>query len=372
MTGTDPFDVWSGKIEKEPFIAYGKPNDPAGIYREAVNAYPPWAYGFVLPIAGLPLYWCWIFYFLCMAAFLAMFGWFGWRIGRAEFSDKWDARLVSVMPLLVLVFAIASNVRTGNYAVHVLAAVVLMAWALDRGRDALAGVCWAAAMVKPQLGLIFAVPLLMRRKIKTCATAVAVCLAASVPAVMLSDKNLFVLTRESIDGSMAFFCGCGTMPYLLAERLPQQVAVMLALVVGAAFCVLMTRLVSRNASWLETLMPAALCGTLWSYSQLYCTVVIWPYFVMLAVSLLKNPKSVALRVIAVFSCIFLSRIYTFYHGFMLDYGKVFGLPYFDLKLHGHLDSLNSAGGLLSALAFCVWKYLHPQDGNTGAMTKCGL
>ena len=55
------------------------------------------------------------------------------------------------------------------------AMLLLMVTALQHGYDTIAGICWALIMTKPQMGLLFSIPLLWYKKYKTVFVAIFVC-----------------------------------------------------------------------------------------------------------------------------------------------------------------------------------------------------
>ena len=90
-----------------------------------------------------------------------------------------------------------------------------MGYFLNKGNDVIAGFCWAIAMIKPQLGLIFAIPLLMRRKWKTCFVAGIICLSLSIPPALMCNTSPLTMILQAPSANTFMFHGCGTWPYVL-------------------------------------------------------------------------------------------------------------------------------------------------------------
>jgi len=346
----DPFDIWSEKIDLPPYYSYARPEKASATYTKCVNAYPPWAYAMAYPLAVLPRPFCWFLYLGFNLAVLALLGVAAFRYARSRQLDPADARIVGVASVLLIGFACASCYQSGNYPIPVLFATLAMVWCLNRGHDALAGICWAFAMIKPQLALLFAVPLLLRRKFLTCTVAVATCVFASIPAMILCRRGFVELVQHGISGSSHIFMGCGTFPGFLCPLVSQGVGIYTGLVIGAALCVYLTWRAPRSADWFVLLTPATLVATCWTYSQLYNTVLAWFFFVLIAMALLRAPQDRALRGLAVLSVLTVARPYTFLHGFLMLLPARYN---YSIELHWWLDSV----GLLFALVVFTWFWL---------------
>ncbi|MBR4615754.1 MAG: DUF2029 domain-containing protein, partial [Kiritimatiellae bacterium] len=324
-------------------------------FTELINAYVPWEYIMMMPFAVMPRTFSWILYFALMMAGL----WVVFRVGKSfgmRFADGGHEIGVAVgaAPILLAGLPIYQNFHAGNLALPVLLSSALMAACLNRGKDALAGVCWAFAMLKPNLGLAFAIPLLMRKKFLTCIVAAGTCLALTAISSLLCSTSPFALVLQGPAASAFAFVGCGTFPYFLCGMLPGSLDVMAGIAVGAVVCLVMTRVLVRAGfrDWIVLAMPAAVVGAAWSYSQCYCFTMNWFFFAVLAAALARRPRSKFLWCIAVASALLMTRIYNFAHtlaGLALGSG-------FDAasELHYHVDSLVTTAGLAVAAAFCAW------------------
>ena len=162
LRGVNPYNVWHGDIVLKPYVPHvGKPREVVEGkegFTELINAYAPWEYIMMMPFALMPRTASWILYFVLMLASLgALFA-----VGRSfamRFAgvDRDVGAIVGAVAILLAGLPIYQNFHAG---VPVLLAAALMAVCLNRGWDMLAGVCWAFAMLKPNLGLAFAIPLL--------------------------------------------------------------------------------------------------------------------------------------------------------------------------------------------------------------------
>lgn len=359
--GVDPFDVWSGKTVHAPYYPDVKPEMRSEVHTRRVNAYPPWAYTFGMPLTFLPETAAWYLYFAFNVFALLALGFVGFRYAKDELGDADDARFGAVVPLLLAVFAIGSCFMSGNYPIPVLCATLAMIWCLNRGHDILAGFCWALAMIKPQMVLLYAVPLLMRRRFLTCAVAAVTCLVASVLPMILCHKGLVEMIQNGIGASQHAFMGCGTCPGVLIPLFGHALSINVGLAVGLLLCVVLTWKTPRQANWLVFLGPAVYISTAWTYSQLYASVTMWPFLLMLVVSLCRQPRSKALWCIFALSVLFVTRAYTFFHGFTMLVPERFG---YSMALHGVIDSLNSLLGLVIFIWFWRVTVMHGREGET--------
>lgn len=349
--GVNPFDVWHGDVVLPPFRPnYGsKVSGPE--FTEEINAYAPWEYAFMLPLSFLPRKLAWMLYFAMMGLSLAFVFAIGRAYGQSATGSREDGLIAGAVPVLMVAYPIWSNICIGNFSVIVLAAVVAMAYFLDRDKDVCAGFAWALAMLKPQLGLIFAIPLIMRRKWRTCLVAAGTCAVASiVPSAMCGTPPL-TLILQTPAANLFCFKGCGTLPYALCGHLPGNGDVMLAVAIGALACFALSRLIPCDASWLVFLSPAAICATSWTYVSTYGHVLCYFLFLGIVIDLLKDPADRIAWAFFAFAAVFASRAYSAYHGFVSAFGSIWPSLAYPESLHCHIDSLNSTAVLVSASAF---------------------
>ena len=341
--GYDPLDIWGEKRFLPPYVSSFS-DDKRNIWEhEPVNAYTPWEYAYMMPLSFLPRRVAWGVYVAFMFACL---------IVLLRLSRKQEGPLVAALSLLLVVYPVWSNFFAGNFAVPLLFAAFMMAWLLNRGHDALAGVAWALLMTKPQLGLLFAVPLLWRGKIVTCVVAASICLAASlVPAALCSTSPL-KLIFDAPSANTACFSGSGTLPWCLCGLLSRNAEIVLSCVIGFAVCFFMTWCLRREKDWFLFFMPAAICAPNWTYTQSCSFAFGWFFFFAILRDLRRNPQSTTLRVFLLLAILVVSRAYVaIYNGIGFCH---LSAPY-SQDVHLTIDSLNSTASLLLALAFCVWR-----------------
>lgn len=361
MKGVNPFDVWHGDVVTKPYVPLGGP--AAGKFAgedgfdELINAYPPWEYVMMMPFALLPRAIAWPLYFLGMMAGLLVVLAVGRRFCRLAAGLGPEAGLVvGVSSILFAGLPIYQNFHAGNFAVPVLVATALMAVCLNRGKDALAGVCWAFAMLKPQIGLAFAVPLLMLRRYKTCFVAAGICLALSVVPALMCHASPVDMIFQGARGSTYAFMGSGTFPCFLREFLPGDSGIIAGLLVGAIICAVMTRMLCASGArdHVVILMPAAVVGASWTYAQCFNYSMNWFFFVVLFASMAKWPKERFLWAIAALAAVFMTRLYNLTHMLPKVLPRVFPEFLPEESWHYHIDSFVSSVGIALTFAFCAW------------------
>ena len=352
--GVDPFDVWSQKVLKFPYYPLTSPELRSADRWAQINAYTPWEYSVVMPLLLVPRQLAWFGFYLSMLVCVGVLMFCAYRKER-EVGGFWDAVLVAALPMLVVIHPLFTNLCVGNWTLHILLAIMGMVFFLNRGKDWQAGVCWAFAMIKPQLALLLAVPLLWRRKWKVCFVAASVCVLASVPAMFLTGKSFIALVREAPAASAHAFFGCGTLPYPLFRLLPVEMGGALGMIGGLLACVVLTWLVRTRTDWAFFLLPAVVCSLSWTYAPQYSQLFGWLLLVCFSVELLRHPRSPFLYILIPFLLLSVSRIYRCLYGVATIYG-IRGLGWFRQaeELRRTIDSFNSSLTLVVAIVFCIW------------------
>lgn len=357
LEGVDPFDVWSEAVQKPPYFAYYPEKDLSTTgFRHPINAYPPWEYPLMMPLTTIPRQVAWLVFFVEMFLCGALLFYLAYRKGRVLSGDVWGGLLVASIPLLVLSYPLFANISVGNYSLHIMAALALAIVCMNRGADVLAGVFWALAMIKPQMSLLFAVPLLLRGKWRTCFTAGFLCVLAGIPAVLLCGKSFVALCREAPAATAHYFLGCGTYPYLFCGRLPVEMEIGIGLAVGLVVCLWMTWRVRAERDWWFLAMPAIACSACWSYANPYVHALEWFFLVVLVLELIRVPRSKFLWTVFLLSVLPVSRVFRCFYGVAVIYGM--GVkPLAELSVFAQrvLESLNTTFTLALVVVFSLWK-----------------
>lgn len=285
--GYDPYDVFTGKVSIPCVVSMADLPSLSVVplmqrlpsYRDfgkegqkemAIHAYPPWSYAWLVPWTLVPRDAAWMFHLLCeMLSFAVLFA------VPAKFMSKSGAS-----PTLVLAFvALAANFgkvfpmtfMCGNYSLFVAAGAVGMAHFLDRGKPVAAGLCFAVMMLKPQIGTIFAIPLLMGRRFLTIGVAVAACVAGTILSSVLCGTSPVDLIRHSNAAGPVFFQGTALVPWKLFpwSKTTQFPLVPVCAAFGSAVCVAVSWRLRRLESWFFRLAPVAVCSLFWMVARTY-------------------------------------------------------------------------------------------------------
>ena len=223
----------------------------------------------MLPIALMPKELAartWLVFEVVCAVFLLAFAFF---VGYGTDRCVWRGWFSLVLGTCATV-SVADCLTCLNFGLPIAVVAVLMCICLDRGLDASAGVCWALMMVKPQIALVFAIPLLFERKFKTVFVAAIVCFGAAIVPAALCGRNPI----EMILGLR----NCGTefpqlgtirsllLPDVVLGRLWLDSKMILCAngIVGIVFCIALTAIWRRTGSWLWKFLPAMALSFCWT------------------------------------------------------------------------------------------------------------
>jgi hypothetical protein len=351
--GVDPFLIWSEKVVFPPYYSNNPEckTIPAGC-DEQISVYTPWQYLLMSPFSFFDRNTGWWMYavFSAVCCFVIL------SVSKYRFQDvSKDHGVVFALgacPLLCVMYPVWSNFMVGNNIVVILCAAILMTVSLLKRQNILAGLCWMIVMIKPQCGLLFAIPLLFRMKVVTGIVAVFSCIFLSIPAVILCKANLMDMFFEPAQASAFAFEGCGTWPKFLCGYFSNETDIAIGLAIGTALCLWMTWLLRREKDWLVYLMPAAVCSSCWTYTQAYTHAMGWFLAYAIIKELIRNPYSKVMRILAAFSLLVLPRFILAWHGLYAYMGWRFPMSEF---MYRSVDSLNSTCSLALALAFCLVK-----------------
>ena len=349
LRGVNPFSVWNEDVVLPPFVS----NLPKKPVREGcvepVNAYAPWEYTYMMPLALMPRHVAWFLYSVVMCVAMLALTVFS-RPTDGSVLGSGDAIVLKSVPFVIVSYLLWSNASVGNFIVIVLFAAVMMALALSRDWQIAGGVMWALAMVKPQCAILFSVPLLMRGKVLTCVVAGMICLVASVLPAAMCHSSLLDMLAQGPAANAELFYGCGTWPMFLCGMFGRGADIGIGLVVGLLLCVWMTWLLRHDRDWLVYLMPAAICSSCWTYTQAYSHAMGWFVAYVIVRKLIENPRSKFLWALFVISLPVLSRAFLAWHGFAAFFGTGFPMSEYAFRC---LDSLNSTASLAIAAVLCV-------------------
>lgn len=356
--GIDPYAIWSGSVIVSGYKpGYSATIQDESLYNESddiVCVNTPWIYAAILPLTFLPWRVAAAVHFGIMVMSLGVLAFVGVRLARKYGLDRDESIFASVASILAISMPLLQDFSSANWALIVIAASVMMAFFLERGANIAAGVCWAIAMIKPHVGLIFAVPLLMRCRIKTCVVAVLTCLLATLVSAIMTHTSPITLIMNSFAPNQGYFWGCGTMPSIVCGLVPTNVAIFGGLIVGAIVCIWLTRKMLATNDEFLIIAPAAICSMCWTYARCYSHVASWFFFIWLCIALKRSKFAVRYVVLGVIALFSLTRLYNVMHSLHLYMGVsvLQGMTWLDTYFEA-IDTLNSTFDLiLAACLFC--------------------
>jgi len=303
-TGVDPCKVFTKEAEHpfyDSFTSFSsRGTAPDGLPKRLLAAYTPWGYMFVMPFTAMHIYYAlFVWQLVTFAVLVAAFRW-ARNFARRQNGDSENARNLACLGLAFYAFSFGSLVYFKNYAAIHLAAVLGMVWCLNangsqagqsRRKNILlqtgAGFCWALLMIKPQIGLLAAIPLLLWRKWIAIASAAAFCTAGTVPPMLLSGESFWNLATGYTANGIAYYRGTLLMPVFFARLpfvggLPAGIQMGMSMALGALVCAVLSWRVRNCADWTVRVAPWLAVAPAWAYGYDHDTFV-WLLPVMLFV-----------------------------------------------------------------------------------------
>ena len=270
--GVNPFHVWHGETESERFCSIGGNGISAAESpsKLRIHAYPPWHMAYTWFYGLLP--------FSCVAGLVLLAGGLAMVFLLAEFRRQappgkklfywaWMAQGV-VLPAVICCLV-------GNYGLICAALSLVLIHAVRRNWQVVAGIAWALMMTKPQLAVLFVLPLLFQRKYGTILVAAVVCVLATLwPAFVYGENPLDLIFQIPLIGA-AFETNV-----IYGKLLPRAVAPFVK-TVWLAICVLacgwMTWRLRKSPHDLRRYAPVSFFFPLWMYSMAHDHVLTWVF-----------------------------------------------------------------------------------------------
>ena len=261
--GIDPFDIWNRTVVSDRFRGWNRPDKPAEPPdgRLKVHAYPAWHMAPCWWYGSVPWWLCASLMGLLYACSLVWSArWCVLRLAAAPGHPAENALFL----LALYLHPLGGICLTMNYGLLLLGTILLMGEALDRGRDALAGVLYSVVLFKPQIGLLLALPLLVGRRFKTLAVTASVCLAETLFASWKLGKPPWELLLQIPAIGAPYAKGFyAEMAGLVAGNAGPLVAMAAFAALASAGCWLVRK---APAAWMR-FVPALAVAPFWTYSQ---------------------------------------------------------------------------------------------------------
>jgi len=229
-----------------------------------------------------------LFQALTLAALGAMM-WYGAR--ELGFAGKSAALLGASVP-----FAFSGNctaVALGQFSIICAAFVVLQIALLKRNRPALAGICWALAMLKPQIGLPFAVLFIVRQQWRGLVAGGMLLALVTAFALWWTNVAPWNFWQQGVATQTLKFAakGCGAGLWVHAFGLNPRAATLAGLGMAVAFGVAL--LFRQIRSKFTTDTAAAVCAVLGAslfYHRHYDNVMLVPLMLPLLAASLRDGR----------------------------------------------------------------------------------
>ena len=371
--GINPFDVWDGTVDKMPYVPNNRQDLWTSERNEFINAYTPWSYPLMIPLTCLSRTLAWRVFYAFMVLCVAVLGWLGFCWGRTKFGSA-VAGMFTAAFALAIPYAMNYNLLAGNYCILIAAAIVGMAVALDRGRDVLAGIFWAIAMIKPQIAIYLAIPLLLKRKFLVCCVAAGICLALLALTSCLCSTSPVKLIGDAANGSAFWFTGTGLVPSdvlvaVMKHGVRRETAIAVSGVMGLFICGILTWMLRKTADWIVLFIPATVCAVTCNYENGYNFCVCSVFLIAIATTILSSRRPAGAFIVLLLPILFAIRLYdsfAFVIGQKMESLRAIGLwrwgsipSDFNMSMH----TWSSTGLLLCAIAYCCWFATRNRDTN---------
>ena len=298
--GVNPFHIWNRETTFKDFVSHPRPDyaDPQLTSAEkVVHAYPPWH-------TAMFWFYGWMSDRLCTTLMGFVFGlcfafvvYEGVRLVRSRFAEH--AGPVLLFSLMLISGYATQCFISMNYGILILAALLLMNRAVEKGHDVAAGLCWAVMMIKPQIGILFAWPLFWHRRSLAIATAVAVCLGATVVTSCVLHEPVVDLILQVAQLGAPYGTGG------LRDWFKPVFADSATYVLMVAFFVLtgvVTRTMRGKNDFILSCVPVCLFVPLWTYSGWNDRVIFLPAFIVMAGLMFSTRKFSRWAVVACLYC----------------------------------------------------------------------
>ena len=328
LSGLDPFDVCFGRVSSDTFCS-------VFVYEPGklpVNAYTPWEYTWMFPLTALPLESAHVLFMALNLAALFGIAALAWRRARRRGLPS-PARLVVVSGACFLGLSLFRVLQVSNYGLLMAFAAFAMAECLDSplslrdippqrgglpkeerdipaqrarrfrgGREVLAGLCWAVILVKPQLGVLFAIPLLFGRHFTALGIGAGFCALSTIPAAASCGGNpaamVWHVLHSGTHSIRAMETGTPLFPPALVSALshiaPPSTWLAVSAAIGLALCAWLSWNRRNATNAIERFAPALVLGLLWMPGHFHDRVMLAPLLAWLLCEALARPSRRAL------------------------------------------------------------------------------
>ena len=292
--GIDPYDIVTKSVPSDEYALFDTPGAVAE-GKKVLHVYTPWEYTWFMPLSFLSEHAAGIVFLLISAASFALVSVFAGIEGKKAGKDWLDVVFV-MSAALFIGYAGGEVLEVGNYGTINALCIVLLITALSTGHDILAGFAWAVLMTKPQIGTLFAIPILMKRRFITAGVAAALCMISAIPPTLICGRNPLEMILEVPRGCSFVAEGNGTMLVpskiyvMLNGKMPFALLSGISMFLGAAICLVLTWRLRKTKNWFVFFAPAIICALIWNYCKTHDRTILCVTQFLLAIAAIQTKK----------------------------------------------------------------------------------
>jgi len=291
--GIDPYDIVMKNVPSTEYALFGTPEAKPGV--KTLHVYTPWEYTWFLPLSFLSERASGTLFLLFSTVALLAVSAFACVEGRKAGTD-WADSVFAGSAALFMGYSAGEVLAMGNYGAINALLIVLLTIALNKGHDVLAGFAWAFLMMKPQIGVLFAIPILMKRRFITAGVAVATCIVCAIPPALMCGKNPVELILEVPGACSGAAEENGTMLIpstvfrMLRGKVPYALLGGISMAIGSALCFVLTWRLRKMKNWLIFLIPTVACALIWNYCKPHDRVILCVAQLAAALAVIRTEK----------------------------------------------------------------------------------
>lgn len=303
--GKDPYLMWNGTLPLGEYKAWDFSHALDADKAKIIHAYPPWEYVWMMPLTFFQqdiaerIFWgmSWLgILFLCGSAFI---------LGRRQMNGACWAGFASMTSVLLVNCAIDECLGWQNYGILIAAAVLAAILCHRSGNEVWSGVFWSFTLVKPQLGMIFFVPLIIQRKWSAISTAAVITITGTLIAAFLCGRSPVDMILAITEYSKGQFRETGIVPRSLYLSMVKQCGdtclMLCSAAIGLGLCAFLSLMLRSCKEPFEWILPAVFFSTVWTASRSHDQCVYAVMFLGLSLSACErtNPKLILINMLLI-------------------------------------------------------------------------
>lgn len=291
--GIDPYDIVMKNVPSTEYALFCSPEAKPGVKR--IHLYTPWEYTWFMPLSFLSEQTAGTVFMLISITALMVVGLFSYNEGR-KIRNDWTDSVFAASAALFLGSEAGEVLCFGNYGLINMLLIYLLIITLSAGHNILAGIVWAFLMTKPQIGMLFAFPILLKRRFITVGVVAAVCLICAIPPSLMCGKNPLEMILEVPRGYKFITEENGTMLIpstvfqMLLGKVPSELLSGISILIGGTTCFILTWRLRKTSNWFVFFAPATTCTLIWTYCRPHDRVILSLIQLLAALTILQTKK----------------------------------------------------------------------------------